>query len=75
LYDEVFIIDEKHRTIHRSSRADLLALESRSVAAACYTNLVAVGKTEHLAAIEHFMANHEGEMGAKPTGLSSRQSR
>lgn len=57
LHEEVFIIDEKRHTIYRTSRAELLALESRNVDAACYTNLVAATKREHIAAIEEFTVN------------------
>ena len=57
LHEEVFIIDEKRHIIHRSSPSDLLALESHSVDAASYTNLVAATKREHIAAIENFLVN------------------
>ena len=57
LYEEVYVIDEKRHTIRRSSRANLLALESRNVDAACYTNLVAATKREHISVIEHFVVN------------------
>jgi FkbM family methyltransferase len=55
-HEEVFIVDEKRCTVHRSAQADLLALESRKVDAACYTNLIGASNREHISAIERFMA-------------------
>lgn len=56
-HEEVFVIDEKHYTVRRSSRSDLLALESRNVDAASYTNLVAATKREHVSVIKHFVTD------------------
>jgi FkbM family methyltransferase len=70
LHEEVFVIDDKYQAIHRSSQAELLALESRNIDGTWYSNLVAVTKREHIAAIEHFVANpRKGRV--KRMGLSS----
>jgi FkbM family methyltransferase len=57
LHEEVFIIDEKHQSIHRSSRAELLTLASRNAGRVWHSNLVAVTKREHLAAMSRLVAD------------------